>query len=261
VPEELDQGDSEKNPLSREGFNDNPAGQTHGGVRVVGEIRREMAINLSAIRRLRVPLAGDATKNDTNKTLALRRYIFGLSLVAATARTEDKYNLREGCQLRQKPKFTPVWREVRFEGEDTDRVDLTSDLCEKYAQLAAEAFVVPEKPIETEFDPKTAELWLQLDEKQQKKLRVERPMTKQDFASAAKNKKLSGTIISIQPDGSGFKLSTGKKKKQEIDVAVNVQTVFQGKGGVTIKLSDLTVASKVEVKPAEGVAETVTLKK
>jgi hypothetical protein len=261
VPEELDKGDSDKNPLSREGFNDNPAGNTPGGVRVNGEIRRDMTINLSAIRRLRAPVAGDATKNDASKTLALRRYILGLSLVAATARTEDKYNLREGCQLRQKPGFKPIWREVKFEGEDSDRHDLSPERCEQYARLAANEFGVLKQPVETEFDTKTAEQWLGLEEDQQKKLRVERPMTKQDFTGAAKDKKLSGTIVSILSDCTGFKLSTGtKKNKQEIDVAVNEQTVFQGKGGVKLEFSALAANSKVEVKPATGVAETVTLK-
>lgn len=261
VPEELDRGDSDKNPLSREGFNDNPAGSTPGGVRVMGEIRRDVTINLSAIRRLRVPAAGDQTKNDAGKTLALRRYILGLSLVAATARTEDKYNLREGCQLRQKRGFTPVWREVVFEGDDADRNDLSPDRCERYAHLAAETFGVSKEPVETEFDSKTAEQWLALEEDQQKKLRVERPMTKQDFTSAAKDKKLSGTIVSIQTDGTGFKLSVGKgKSKQEVDVVVNAQTAFQGKGGVQSAFFDLTVNGKVEVKPATGVAETVILK-
>jgi CRISPR-associated protein Csb1 len=264
VPEELDNGDSDKNPLSREGFNDNPAGRTHGGVRVMGEIRRDVTINLSAIRRLRVPTPGDPAKNDTAKTLALRRYILGLSLVAATARTEDKYNLREGCQLRQKRGFTPIWREVKFEGDDAERHDLSPDRCERYARLAAENFAVAKDPIETEFDPKTTELWLRLDEKQQKKLRVEKPMTKQDFASAAKDKKLSGTFVGILPDGTGFKMSTGtKKNKQEIDVTVNEKTAFQGKDGGKIEFSAFTalaVNSKLEVKPATGVAEAVTLK-
>lgn len=261
VPEELDKGDSDKNPLSREGFNDNPAGRTHGGVRVLGEIRRDMTINLSAVRRLRVPLVGDPTKNDAPKTLALRRYILGLSLVAATARTEDKYNLREGCQLRQKPEFEPVWRQVKFEGKDDNRDDLTAERCEQYARRAAEAFGTEKNPIETEFDAKTAELWLGLDEKQQKKLRVERPMTKQDFTKAEKEKKLNGTIASINQDGSGFKLITGTgKKKEEIDVLVNEATLFQDKNKNPLKFDALAVQSKVDVTRAQGVAETVTLK-
>lgn len=226
----------------------------------MGEIRRDMAINLSAIRRHRVPVAGDPTKNDVGKTLSLRRYILGLSLVAATARTEDKYNLREGCQLRQKPKFEAVWREVRFEGDDTYRSDFLPERCEEYARLAATAFGVPKEPILTEFDPKTAEQWLGLEEKQQKKLRVERPMTKQDFTIAAKGKKLSGTITSIQQDESGFRLSTGKNKP-EIEVAVTATTVYYGKDETPITFSDLAVKNKVEVTPGTGVAEIVTLKK
>jgi CRISPR-associated protein Csb1 len=260
VPEELDKGESDKNPLSREGFNDNPAGRTHGGVRVTGEIRRDMTINLSAIRRLRVPAADDPTKNDAGKTLALRRYILGLSLVAATARTEDKYNLREGCQLRQKPGHEPIWREVKFEGDDADRNDLSPKRCEQYARLAATEFGVGEQ-VETEFDVRTAEKWLRLEEDQRKRMRVERPMTKQDFTSAAKEKKIAGVVVSTQPDGSGFKLATGKgKNKQEVDVVVDDRTVFQGKGGVEIKLSALAANTKVDVKLASGVAETVNLK-
>ncbi len=259
VPEDLDGQDGDKNPLSREGFNDNPAGGAPGGVRVRGEIRRDMTINLSAIRRLRVPNAAASTKLDTDKTRSLRRYILGLSLVAATARTEDKYNLREGCQLRQKPKFTPVWREAKFEGEDADRHDLTPERCEQYARLAAKEFGVARQPIDTEFDTKTAELWLQLDEKQQKKLRVEKPMTKQNFAAAAKDKKLIGKIVSIQPDGSGFKVSPGKNKP-EVDVTVGEQTVYQDKDGARIEFTALAVKKKVEVKPSTGAAETVTLK-
>jgi CRISPR-associated protein Csb1 len=261
VPEDLDQGEAEKNPLSREGFNDNPAGRTHGGVRVAGEIRRDITINLSAIRRLRVPSATDPAKSDSGRTLTLRRYILGLSLVAATARTEDKYNLREGCQLRQRSGFTPVWREVRFEGDDDNCQGLTPERCEQYARLAANEFGVAKEPITTEFDPKTAELWLQLDEKQQKRLRVERPMTKQDFAGAAKNKKVNGTIVDIKPDGTGFKLATGKgKDKQEIDIVVNERTALRSKDGAQVEFSALAVKTKVEVKPATGVAETVTLK-
>lgn len=261
VPEELDKGDSDKNPLSREGFNDNPAGRTHGGVRVMGQIRRDMTINLSAIRRLRVPAANDPAKNDASKTLSLRRYILGLSLVAATARTEDKYNLREGCQLRQKPGFKPVWREVKFEGDDTDCHDLSPERCEQYARLAANEFGVVKQPVETEFEPKTAEQWLKLDEDQQKKLRVERAMTQQDFTSAAKGKKLKGTIVSIRPDGSGFKLSTGKgNDKREIEVTVDEKTVYRGKGGAQTGFSALAMKSKVEVMPATGVAETISLK-
>jgi CRISPR-associated protein Csb1 len=178
VPEELDKGSGDSNPLSREGFKDNPAVGSHGGVLVGGDIRRDMTINLTAIRRLRVPLDGDQTKDDAERTLKLRRYILGLALIAATARTEDKYNLREGCQLKQKTGHKPVWREVKYEGDDIDLTELNEDTAAKYATLAAEAFGVEKFP-EFEFDQRTAEKWLKLDKKQQDKLRRDKPMTQQ----------------------------------------------------------------------------------
>jgi len=66
-----------------------PAVSTHGGVQAF-EIRRQAALNLSALRALDGPLGGEVT-------LRLRRYILGLALVSFTARA-DLY-LREGCQL------------------------------------------------------------------------------------------------------------------------------------------------------------------
>jgi CRISPR-associated protein Csb1 len=178
VSEELDKGEGDKNPLSREGFKDNPAPGSHGGVIVRGDIRRDMTINLSAIRRLRVPRADNPAENDTERTLRLRRHILGLALVAATARSEDRYDLREGCQLRQKPGHKPTWKEVRFEGEDTDLSDLTESTTAAYANLAADAFGIGE-PRQVAFDQNSAEKWLKLDKKQQDKLRRDKPMTKQ----------------------------------------------------------------------------------
>jgi CRISPR-associated protein Csb1 len=183
VPEELDKGSGDNNPLSREGFKDNPATGSHGGVLVGGDIRRDMTINLTAIRRLRVPKDSDPTKDDPERTLKLRRYILGLVLVAATARCEDKYNLREGCQLKQKGGHKPVWRVVSYEGEDVELTGLTEDVAAAYADAAAKAFGVENFP-EFEFDQKAAEKWLRLDKKQQDKLRRDKPMTQQ-FAGDA----------------------------------------------------------------------------
>jgi CRISPR-associated protein Csb1 len=178
VPEEVDKGSGDNNPLSREGFKDNPATGSHGGVLVGGDIRRDMTINLTAIRRLRVPQDGDPSKDDPERTLKLRRYILGLALVSATARCEDKYNLREGCQLKQKNGHKPVWRAVRYEGDDVELAGLTEDAAAEYAKFAAEAFGVQQFP-EFEFDQRTAEKWLKLDKKQQDKLRRDKPMTQQ----------------------------------------------------------------------------------
>lgn len=178
ISEELDKGTGKDSVFAREGLKDNPATGAPGGVIVRGEIRRDMTINLSAIRRLRVPLAATPSKDDAEKTLALRRYILGLSLVAALARSEDRYNLREGCQLRMKPGYKISWREVQFEGDDVERSGLTEEVAAAYAKLAADAFGVGES-CEVEFDQKTAEKWLKLDKKQQDKLRRDKPMTQQ----------------------------------------------------------------------------------
>jgi len=63
---------------------------THGGVIADGGIRRDAVLHLAA---LRLRKAG----NDEKKTLALRRYILGLALIALTATTETY--LRQGCNI------------------------------------------------------------------------------------------------------------------------------------------------------------------
>ncbi len=259
VPEQLDQGAGEKNPLSREGFNDNPATGAPGGIIVHGEIRRDMTINLTAIRRLRVPSSEDPTKNDAETTLKLRRYILGLSLIAATAPNEDRYSLREGCQLRLKDKFKTVWQEVHYEEENTPLPELAKSAFD-YAKLAAESFGVG-GPHDTEFDPKTAEQWLQLTEEQQKKLRLIAPMTKQAFEPEAVQT-LTGTIIAILPDSAGVKVAKGTgKNKQEVEVTFSPTTEFKGKDGSPITVGEVPVNSKVVIKHEDGVANSVTIKK
>lgn len=84
----------EKSPLSQLGLRSAPAVDTHGGVRVFGQIVRRTEINLVALRAL-------ASVNEKgiqeDETLKLRRYLLGLSLIAA--RVQNNYNLRQGCLL------------------------------------------------------------------------------------------------------------------------------------------------------------------
>ena len=82
--QEVVSGGEEKSPAAKRGFVAVPAVSTHGGVLVRGEIERTIKINLVALRRLK---ADDSTK--------LRRYVLGLSLVAATAPLDPF--LRQGC--------------------------------------------------------------------------------------------------------------------------------------------------------------------
>ena len=84
-----------KDPLSKLGLRAAPAVNTHGGVRVFGQITRRVQLNLVRLRALAVAHDGNI---DEAETLKLRRYILGLALVAA--RAQQNYNLREGCLLR-----------------------------------------------------------------------------------------------------------------------------------------------------------------
>ena len=89
-----------KDPLSKLGLRAAPSVNTHGGVRVYGQIVRRTQINLVNLRALAVTKkteTGDGFAIDEKETLKLRRYILGLALVAA--RCQPNYSLREGCLL------------------------------------------------------------------------------------------------------------------------------------------------------------------
>lgn len=191
IKEELDVGEGEKNALSREGFKDSPATASHGGVQVNGEIRRETTINLSAIRRLCAGGAADTDDDDSEDNLKLRRYILGLVLVAATATFDELFDLREGCQLRQKPGHQPKWRAVPYRGEDKPLPDLTDTAALQFARAAGSAFGVGASG-EYPFDKATAEKWLALKKEEQEKRRRTGPMTKQ-FDDASEQTALETT--------------------------------------------------------------------
>lgn len=91
---DADQPHDDKDPLSKEGMRSAPAVDTHGGIRVYGKIIRQTEVNLVALRSLAVLEKGEV---NAAETLKLRRYILGLSLIAAIAQTD--YNLRAGCLL------------------------------------------------------------------------------------------------------------------------------------------------------------------
>ena len=82
-----------KDEYAVRGFIHVPATGSHGGVIAKGGIRRDATFSLAALRLL---AAGD----DAKQTLALRRYILGLSLVALTAPATTY--LRPGLQSRSR---------------------------------------------------------------------------------------------------------------------------------------------------------------
>jgi len=140
----------------------NPEARVLGGVLVRGRIEREVTVNLVALRGLR-------GANDP-ETAAIRKYLLGLSLIAATADIE--LFLREGCLLRY-AENGDTWWQVPRRGEPT-QLNLSGDAIKQYTTTAAGHFrskwpeVFKDKwPKE---DGKTPELKYEFDLKEAKKL-------------------------------------------------------------------------------------------
>ena len=124
-----------KNVAAQRGYVHVPAVGTHGGIVVRGGIWRDVTVNLIALRRL-----------DSENGVALRRYILGLALVAATDQ-QDGF-LRQGCLLTPDPSTPPQWVLVERTGERT-AVALDADRALEYAQSAAAAFGVgPDRQVD-----------------------------------------------------------------------------------------------------------------
>jgi CRISPR-associated protein Csb1 len=121
------EGDT-KSPLAKQGFVHVPAVDTHGGVVVRGGVFRDATVNLVALRQL----GGEAG-------VALRRYVLGLALVAATE-PQDGF-LRQGCLLTPDPDAPGAWTLVERSGR---RVELALDAnaALAYARAAAARFGV-----------------------------------------------------------------------------------------------------------------------
>lgn len=99
-----------------------------GGVVARGDIVRHITVNLVALRRL----TGD-------NALALRCYILGLALVAATEELDGF--LRQGCLLTVDPSSRGQWAAVARDGQRTS-LALSRDGALAYAERAAKAFGV-----------------------------------------------------------------------------------------------------------------------
>ena len=118
-----------KDAYAERGFIHVPASGTHGGVIATGGIRRDATLSLAALQLLK---AGDA-----DRTLALRRYVLGLSLVALTANTSAY--LRQGCNLVQDPDKPREFHEVYRDGR-REPATLSHEEAIAFASQAAKAF-------------------------------------------------------------------------------------------------------------------------
>ena len=133
---------SAKSPLAQRGFVHVPATGEHGGIVVHGEIRRDVTVNLIALRRLR-----------GENGPSLRRYVLGLALVAATAPLDGF--LRQGCLLTLDPDASATWTAVDRDGKRTS-VSLDERMALSIAREAAEKFGVGENRT-VKFDKKLAQ--------------------------------------------------------------------------------------------------------
>jgi CRISPR-associated protein Csb1 len=127
------------------GFVHVPASGSHGGVIADGGIRREATLSLAALRLLR-------SEKDPARTLALRRYIFGLALTALTY-PAGSY-LRQGCNLVADPDKPRDFLEVHIDGKRMPANIAHADAL-TFASAAAKGFGVG-KDRTVDFDTKLA---------------------------------------------------------------------------------------------------------
>lgn len=143
-----------KSPLAKRGFVAVPAPGAHGGIVARGGIVRDVTINLIAVRRLFGGSSSDA----------LRRYILGLSLAAATEPLDGF--LRAGCLLVPKATTKTSWVEVARTGERTDVV-LDAKAVRTFAAEAAKEFGVGQDRV-VKFDSNLAKEDLKAGDKGEK---------------------------------------------------------------------------------------------
>jgi CRISPR-associated protein Csb1 len=134
-----------KDAYSERGFIHVPASGSHGGVIAKGGIRRDVTFSLAALRLL---AAGD----DAKQTLAMRRYVLGLSLVALTAPAQTY--LRQGCNLVPDVDHPRTSTLVHADGTRED-LKLTHEQAIAFARLAAKDFGIGESQT-VKFDPDLA---------------------------------------------------------------------------------------------------------
>ena len=128
---------------SQEGFNEKPSTNVPGGIVAKGGIRRDVVVNLAALRKL----------SGGGQDVVLRKYILGLALVSATCATD--MDLRQGCNLTRDPaKGDPVWEAVYPDGR-REKVELDCKQALAFAEESAAAFGVG-NGMDGRFEPKRA---------------------------------------------------------------------------------------------------------
>lgn len=142
---------------SERGFQHVPATASHGGVIARGGVRREVTLQLAALRTLRA--------STPEKTEALRSYLLGLALVAFT-RPAIGF-LRQGCNLVAHETAPADTRLVFNDGKRLPS-EISHEAALEFARTAAARFLVgPSKTVK--FDKDRARKDLEGDKKKEKK--------------------------------------------------------------------------------------------
>jgi CRISPR-associated protein Csb1 len=115
-----------KSPLAKRGFVHVPSGNALGGIIARGPIERDVTVNLVALRRL-----------NGKDSQALRRYVLGLSLLAATAPLDPF--LRQGCLLVPDANSHAQWKLVNRDGS-RNAITLSETVVKDYAERTAKTF-------------------------------------------------------------------------------------------------------------------------
>jgi CRISPR-associated protein Csb1 len=232
VDEALDKGEGEKNPLGAEGMKHVPAPRTVGGVRVRGEIRRVVRVNLVAIREL-CALSEEGTL-DSERTHQLRKYVLGLALVAASRRFP--LNLREGCLLCYDEKKPPTSSLILASGQSSE-FDIDPTTAEDYAERAAREFFGPaydrkDRP-DARFESGVANEYLAMTSEQRKKVARSGPIT----AEAIRRVKEKGRDpLKLVTEALKEATKTGKEAIRE---AKKTDPRYRGRNAIAVHLPEL----------------------
>jgi len=140
--QKLEKDKKTKSGLAERGFLHVPSTGDHGGVIATGPIRRNVTVNLIALRRLQA----------TERAEEMRRYILGLALIAATAPLDPF--LRQGCLLVPDADRQSEWNAVSRSGS-REAVEVDREGLIAWARSQAEVWGVAEDQT-VDFDEKLA---------------------------------------------------------------------------------------------------------
>lgn len=137
------------------GLADVPSTHKIGGVQINGDIRRDLSLNLSALRALK-----GADKSETEK---LQRYVLGLALIALTSPPES--TLRQGCQLLPKEEDKITWKRFFASGKEDNWDPKSFNIADFAAAAAADFGVVQPTNQPLDFDKNRLKSSIEADSK------------------------------------------------------------------------------------------------